>query len=117
MHAAVRSFLAEPAVADPPARVWRDWALVAVIVVTAVPEAILRDDLPWPALSLLSCVAIGVSLLWRRTHPLATTALAFATASLLGVAGAVADTPSTPGLYSMAFVLVLPYALVRWASG
>jgi signal transduction histidine kinase len=35
----------------------------------------------------------------------------------LGIAGAIADTETTPGLYTMSLVLVLPYALVRWASG
>ncbi len=29
MSSAVRSFLAEPAAPDPPARVWRDWVLLA----------------------------------------------------------------------------------------
>jgi len=113
----LRTFLAEPAVADPPARVWRDWLLLAVIVVSAVPEAILRDDLPWPVLALIACVGIAVSLLWRRTYPLAMLALAFGTTTALGIAGAIAGTTSTPGLYTMALVLVLPYALVRWASG
>ena len=117
MNPAVRTFLAEPAVADPPTRVWRDWVLLAVIVVSAVPEAILRDDLVWPGLALISCIGVAVSVLWRRTHPLAMLVVAFTTATALGIAGAVAGTDTTPGLYSMAIVLVLPYALTRWASG
>ena len=117
MNPAVRTFLAEPAVADPPKRVWRDWVLLAVIVVSAVPEAILRDDLVWPGLALVSCIGVAVSVLWRRTYPLAMLAVAFSTATALGIAGAVAGTETTPGLYSMAMVLVLPYALTRWASG
>jgi signal transduction histidine kinase len=117
VNPAVRSFLAEPAFADPPARVWRDWALLAVIVVAASPEAVLRTDLAWPVVSLLSCLGVGASVLWRRTRPLAMLALAFGTATVLGIAGAVAGTETTPGLYTMALVLVLPYALARWASG
>jgi signal transduction histidine kinase len=117
VNPAVRSFLAEPAVADPPARVWRDWALLAVIVVAAIPEAALRTDLAWPVVSLLSCLGVGASVLWRRTQPLAMLALAFGAATVLGIAGAVAGTETTPGLYTMALVLVLPYALARWASG
>jgi len=117
VNPAVRTFLAEPAVADPPKRVWRDWVLLAVIVVSAVPEALLRDDLVWPGLALVSCIGVAVSVLWRRTYPLAMMAVAFSTATALGIAGAVAGTETTPGLYSMAMVLVLPYALTRWASG
>ncbi len=117
VNPAVRSFLAEPAVADPPARVWRDWALLAVIVAIAIPEAVLRDDLVWPGLSLLTCLAVAVALLWRRTHPLATLAAAFGIATAIGIAGAIAGTETAPGLDTMAVVLVLPYALARWASG
>lgn len=117
VNPAVRSFLAEPAVADPPARVWRDWALLAAIVAVAVPETFLRNDLVWPGLSLLTCLVVGATVLWRRTRPLAMVALAFGTATVLGIAGAIAGTEATPGLDTMAFVLVLPYALTRWASG
>ena len=117
VNPAVRSFLAEPAVADPPARVWRDWALLAAIVAVAVPETFLRNDLVWPGLSLLVCLGVGMTVLWRRTRPLAMIALAFGTATLLGIAGVIAGTETTPGLDTMAFVLVLPYALTRWASG
>ncbi len=38
MRNAVRSLWAEPRVPDPPTRVWRDWALVAVLVPLAVLE-------------------------------------------------------------------------------
>lgn len=117
VNPAVRSFLAEPAVADPPARVWRDWALLAAMVVVAVPETFLRDDLVWRGLSLLVCLGVGMTVLWRRTHPLAMVALAFGTATMFGIAGVIAGTETTPGLDTTAFVLVLPYALARWASG
>lgn len=117
VNPAVRSFLAEPAVADPPTRVWRDWVLLAAIVAVAVPETFLRNDLVWPVLSLLVCLGVAATLLWRRTHPLAMVALAFGTATVLGIAGAIAGTETMPGLETMAFVLVLPYALARWASG
>ena len=117
MNPAVRSFLAEPAVADPPARVWRDWALLAVIVAIAIPEAILRTDLVWPGLSLLSCLTVAATVLWRRTHPLAMLAVAFGASTALGIAGGIAGTEAAPGLYTMGLVLVLPYALARWASG
>jgi hypothetical protein len=117
VNAAVRTFLAEPAVADPPARVWHDWVLLAGITVVAVLEAVLRTELAWPVMSLVVCLAVAPTLLWRRSRPLAMLSIAFAAGSALGIAGAVADTTTPPGLDTMAFVLVLPYALFRWASG
>jgi signal transduction histidine kinase len=117
VNAAVRTFLAEPAVADPPTRGWRDWVLLAVTTVVAVPEAALRTDLAWPVLSLVVCLAVASTLLWRRTRPLAMLSIAFAAGMALGIAGLAADTTTPPGLNTMAVVLVLPYALFRWASG
>ncbi len=117
MHAAVRTFLAEPAVADPPTRVWRDWLLLAVFSVGAVLEAALRTDLAWPVMSLVVCLPVASTVLWRRTRPLAMLSIAFAAGMAFGIAGAVADTATPPGLDTMAIVLVLPYALFRWASG
>lgn len=117
VNAAVRTFLAEPAVADPPVRVWRDWVLLAVITVGAVVEAVLRTDLEWPGASLVACLGVALTVLWRRTRPLAMLTVAFATGMALGVAGLVAGTATPPGLDTMAFVLLLPYALFRWASG
>ena len=37
----------------PPARVWRDWALVAVLVPAAVLEGLLREDLAWRGVALV----------------------------------------------------------------
>lgn len=117
MNTALRTFLAEPAAPDPPARVWRDWVLLAAVVVSGVLEALLRTDLSWPVASLVVWLGAGVTVLWRRTHPLAMLAIAFGAAMALGIAGAIAGTATPPGLYTMAMVLLLPYSLVRWASG
>jgi signal transduction histidine kinase len=117
VNAAVRTFLAEPAVADPPARVPRDWMLLAVITVGAIVEVVLRTDVAWPVTELVVCLGVASTVLWRRTRPLAMLSVAFASATALGIAGAVADTATPPGLNTMALVLVLPYALARWASG
>ncbi len=47
MPRALRSLWEEPAVPDPPARVWRDWLLVGLVVAAAVLEALLRPDATW----------------------------------------------------------------------
>ena len=113
---AVRSLWAEPRAPGAPARVWRDWALVAVLLPAAVLETVLRDDLVWPGVALVLAVAHAFSLLWRRTHPLAVVAFAFGTGTAVGVAAFFGPGESV-GLYSSICVLVLPYALFRWGSG
>ena len=117
VSSAVRSFWAEPPAPDPPARVWRDWALLSAIVVAAVLETVFREDLSWRPAGLVVCVALAVTLLWRRTHPLLVTLIAFGGLLLLdGIARVAAGEP-TATLYSSAYLLVLPYALFRWGSG
>ena len=118
LSSAFRSFWAEPAAPDPPARVWRDWVLLAVIVVAAVLENIFREDLVWSPVGLVVCVGLAVTLLWRRTHPLLTTLIAFSGLLVLDSISheAVGGEP-TATLFTSAYVLVIPYALFRWGSG
>jgi signal transduction histidine kinase len=96
-----------------PARVWRDWVLVGVVIAAAVLEGVLRRELPLRALSVVVTVALGAALLWRRTRPLAVIAMVFGALGLLTVitAGAI------PQMYSGVYVLLFPYALLRWGSG
>jgi len=116
MSTAARSLWAEPRAPAPPARVWRDWVLVAVLVPTAVLEVLLREDVTWPAVAVvLSLVAIS-TLLWRRTRPLLAVAVAFGSFG----AGAVAAffwADEAVGLDTSICVLLLSYALFRWGSG
>jgi hypothetical protein len=57
--------------------VWRDWALLAVVMLSGVLEGVLREDLPLPGLSVALTVGLALLLLWRRTHPLAVVATVF----------------------------------------
>src|SRR4051812_19537519 len=77
VHELLRSVWDEPAPPHPPARVWRDWALVGVLVPLAVVEGVLRPDLPWRVLSVAIVLAVVPTLLWRRTRPLLMVAVAF----------------------------------------
>jgi signal transduction histidine kinase len=115
---AVRSIWDEPRAPQPPARVWRDWVLVAVLVATAILEASFRQDVIWRPVALVLAVALVFPLLWRRTHPLAAVAVTFGTLIAVAVAAAAlfgADGPV--GLDTMVYVLLFPYALFRWGSG
>ena len=112
----LRSVLDEPRAPSPPARVWRDWLLVGIVVVGAVLEVALREDLPLPWLSLLVTAGLAPTLLWRRTHPFTVVAVAFGVSALVDVGLIIADEPALD-MYTLIYFLVLPYALFRWASG
>jgi signal transduction histidine kinase len=111
----LRGLWAEPRPAHAPVRVWRDWALVAVLVAGSVLELLLREDRAWAPLVLAVSVVVALTLLWRRTHPLAAAAVAFGTMFAFDVARIfVID---ATGLLTIAGLLMLPYALFRWGSG
>ncbi|MGH8891882.1 MAG: sensor histidine kinase, partial [Actinomycetes bacterium] len=113
----VRSLRDEPRAAAPPTRVWRDWALVAFLLLTAALEGIFRTDVPWRPVALVLAVALVFPLLWRRTHPLAVVAVVFGAVIVLNLVTLIAG-PATPvGLYTMIYVVLVPYALLRWGSG
>ena len=122
--ASLRSYLAEPAVPDPPVRNWRDLALVAAASVTAILEASLRTDAAWIAFPIgwriaavvMFFLTVPLALLLRRTHPLLATVWGFAPTLAFGIAGSVA-VDEFGGLVATAVVLVVPYALYRWGSG
>jgi signal transduction histidine kinase len=114
---ALRSLWAEPRAADAPARGWRDWVLVGVLVVTALLEGVFRDDVAWRPFATILAVGLALVLLWRRTWPLACVVVGFGTAMVLGLATLAGGAPNV-GLDTMVYVdLALVYALVRWGSG
>lgn len=113
---ALRSLWAEPRAADAPERVWRDWVLVGVLMVTALLEGVLRDDVTWRPFVTIVAVGLAPVLLWRRTHPLVCVVVGFGTGMALGLASLVGGVAPL-GLNTMVYILVLVYALVRWSSG
>jgi signal transduction histidine kinase len=117
VNSVVRSLRNEPRAAAPPGRVWRDWALVAVLVATAVFEGILRTDVAWRPVALVLAVALVFPLLWRRTHPLAVVVVIFGSVIVLNLVTLFAGPTTSVGLYTMIYVLLVPYALLRWGSG
>ena len=111
----LRGLWAEPRPAHAPVRVWRDWALVAVLGSGSVLEMLLREDRAWSPLVLAVSVVVALTLLWRRTHPLAAAAVAFGTTFAWDVARIVVI--DATNLLTIAGLLLLPYALFRWGSG
>ncbi len=112
----VRQLLAEPRVPNPPRRVWRDWLIVGAFVPAALLEVVLRTDLGWKPVAFALGVVPIVSLLWRRTNPLAVTAVAFA-AHAASEAFVPLGAEHSGLLYTSAALILVPYALTRWGSG
>lgn len=113
----VRALWAEPRAPHPPPRVWRDWALVAVLVLTAALEGTIRTDVAWRPLALVLALALAFPLLWRRTHPLPVVAVVFGAVIVLNLATLIELPATSVGLDTMVYVLLVPYALLRWGSG
>lgn len=113
---ALRSLWDELAEPHPPRRVWRDWVLVAVLVGFALLEGITREEVVWRPLSVPMHLLPIVMLLWRRTHPLLSVAIAWSVITGLDIA-AIAVGRDSPGLVTMVGLIVFPYALFRWGSG
>ncbi|MFI1385519.1 sensor histidine kinase [Embleya sp. NPDC020886] len=113
----VRTLWTEPRPPDAPARVWRDWALLAAGLGGVMLEATLRENVVWRPAAVVPAVWLCVLLLWRRTRPLTTVVLAFGSTILLQVASLVAALHELVGLNTGVIVLVLVYALPRWGSG
>ncbi len=112
----LRCILDEPAVPNPPPPGRTDWALVAVIIPAALLEAVFRS-VPWKGGYLASTILVALALPWRRIYPLGVLALGFGSVVSLEVAGWLAGIEQSDGLFSGVYLLILPYSLVRWASG
>jgi signal transduction histidine kinase len=86
---------------------------VGVVLAAAVAEGFLRRDLTWRAVSVPMVVGLAPTLLWRRTNPLAMVAIAFVVSGLQPLL----THGQQSNMYTQVFLLVLPYALLRWGSG
>lgn len=111
-----RGFWELSGVSDAPGPGRRDAVFVAVVATAATIEVFARDAVVWPVVSWLAVVGVACLLPWRRVRPLAVVALGFGTMSAIDVVALVRDV-EWEGLVTGAFLLVLPYALTRWASG
>ncbi|MBO3747007.1 sensor histidine kinase [Streptosporangiaceae bacterium NEAU-GS5] len=109
----LRSVWNEPRPPNPPRRVWRDWVLLAVFAPITLLEGIFRQDLPWRVFAVALTLGLLPTLLFRRTHSLQMIAIVFVATNLapLFVGGDRVETNS------MGYLLLLVYAVARWASG
>lgn len=113
MTSPVRALWDAPAAAPaPPRRVWRDWALVAVVPALALVEASARPEVPSRWIWAVVLAALAPTLLWRRSRPFTMLAVVFGVGTAVGLV-----VGGDPQLYTTAYVLILLYAVFRWGSG
>lgn len=93
----------------------RDGVLVATLVAWSAAEMAFGHETAWRPIVFAVSLIIALTLPWRRTHPLASVAVAFGTLIAFDIARSFAV--DVTGLASIAAVLVLPYSLLRWGSG
>ncbi|MCP3144984.1 sensor histidine kinase [Pyxidicoccus xibeiensis] len=115
MRAPPRLVWSLPETARPPGRGLRDWGLLAALCVLAALEVAARPELSWRSPSVLVCIALIPTLLWRRSRPLPMVTVAFGASAAVALARLVTGT-ALPGLHMSAFLLLLPYALFRWGK-
>jgi signal transduction histidine kinase len=114
---AVRRLWDEPRAPHAPVRVWRDWVLLALVVVGSVLEGTLRTVVPWRPVAVVLALVLAPTLMIRRTRPLTAITVAFGAVILTDLASLAAGTPGSIGLGTMGYVLILVYALYRWGAG
>lgn len=113
----VRSLWDEPRAPDPPHRTVWDWVLVGVLVPTGVLEVVFRSDIEMRPAALVFGVAPVLTLLWRRSHPLLAVLIAYGLHAAIEFVPIFGHHHDTTSLFIAAFVLLLPYSLLRWGSG
>lgn len=102
----------EPRPPGAPVRVWRDWVLLGALAPAAFLEATLRTDLPDAPVEVVLALVLMPTLLWRRSRPMLMLLITFVpTAVVPLVIG------HEPELTTLAYLLILPYAVFRWGSG
>lgn len=116
MMNALRSLWRESRAPDNPGIVWWDWWLVGAVIVSATVEVVFRTDVVLRPVAFVVAIGLSFTLLWRRAYPLGMVTITFGAVSVMNAFALVNDDPSF-GLYATAFILLIPYALLRWGSG
>jgi len=94
----------------------RDWILVAIFVFAAIVEGLYTDIVMWRPMTIVLTIVLALMLPWRRTHPLAMAATAFGLSAIVQLV-ALTFGVNWSGLNCNLFVVIFPYALLRWGSG
>lgn len=112
----IKTLWQEPCAPDAPGPLRRDWVLVVAPILVAGVEGFFSQNVVWPLLSTLLTAAQALTLPWRRTHPLRMVVVAFGITALVQIFAFVRGVEWS-GFIAGIFLLILPYALLRWGSG
>ncbi|WP_437567480.1 sensor histidine kinase [Sorangium sp. So ce542] len=93
-----------------------DWALLGVLVAIGLVELAVRLDRSWASASLLVGFALMPTVLWRRSRPLLMVVIAFGASAAMALTR-LSTGGDLPRLHTTAFLLLLPYSLLRWGAG
>ncbi|WP_437934905.1 sensor histidine kinase [Sorangium sp. So ce341] len=111
-----RLLRSEPRAPPPPGVSKGDWALLGALVAIGLVELAVRLDRSWASASLLVGFALTPTVLWRRSRPLLMVVIAFGASTAMALAR-LSTGGDLPRLHTTAFLLLLPYALLRWGAG
>ncbi len=94
----------------------RDWILVVVLALLAIMEGFFLENVTWRAMTIALTIGIALTLPWRRIQPLKMAIIAFGLSAVLQTV-ALGLGVDWRGLNCNVFVVIFPYALLRWGSG
>lgn len=112
----MRALWHEPALPPPVIPRWWHWLLVLGLALVAVAEGIWRSDLEWRLVPTAVTVVVLLGLFWRHSHPMWVLLITFESFQLLGWI-ARGNGIAWDSMMTQVYVLILPYVLVRRASG
>lgn len=112
----LHSLWSEPAIikARSPDR-W-GWWLLLIFSVAAIAEGLFSSELEWRVGNTLITLGMLLGLLWRYSHPMLVLVLTFVGMTLLDLLARF-HIGGWQSMMTHIYVLILPYTLVRWASG
>ena len=116
MSKLIKTLWQEPQAPDAPGPKRLDWVLVVIVIFFAGVQSFYSQNVTWPILAALLTAVQALTLPWRRTHPLRMVVIAFGITALVQIFAFVRGAEWS-GLIAGIFVLILPYALLRWGSG
>lgn len=112
----LRALWREPALPPSALPPWRHWVLVLCLALVACAEGIWRPDLEWRVVPTAVTVVLLFGLFWRHSHPMWILLITFESFQVLGWVARV-NGIAWDGMMTHLYVLILPYLLVRRASG
>lgn len=94
----------------------RDWVLVTVLALVAIIEGSILENVTWRYMTIALTIGVALTLPWRRIHPLKMVIIAFGLSAVVQTI-ALGLGVDWRGLNCNMFVVIFPYALLRWGSG